>query len=374
MSSAPHAPGQLGAAPHAQQLLAYLGELDVWLAERRSELDALDAQVLAENRQAELDHDMTLSMALWQAAKTRQVALLTAWDSGRVGPAELDKLTTLIWGRLETADSPVAALQSMAVSLPEATRLSDALTAQLQSQLATDPDATALQIRLTALRAQAERLRDQIALDPPAFAVAGRAKLAALEERLADLASKKDRGADISGLLNATESDAARFERDLIVGAARRRQGRELLSRVRAQQAEALRLADQVSALNEQVRAEVQPALDLAVPDVHALGPIPNTAAALSGYSHSLDAITSALGEVRNQLSARLAQADAVRDRWETLKATAAATGRTQDPVLAQYDALLAARLSDRPIVLDAVEQLVSAFAAELGHAAGSNQ
>lgn len=374
MSSAPQAPGRLAAAPNAQQLLTYLSELDAWLADRRLELDALDARVLAEGRQNELDHDMTLAMALWQAAKTRQDALLVTWDSGRVGPTELDKLSTLIWGRLETADSPVAALQSMAVSLPEATRLSDALTAQLQSQLATDADATAIQIRLSALRAQAERIRDQVSMEPPAFATTGLTKLAQLNARITELTAKRDRGADIFGALSAIETDAARYERDLIVGAARRREGREVLAQVRTQHAEATRLADDVADLEKQVRADIHPAPDQESPCLDALGPIPNTLAALTTYSRSLTTFVAELTRFRQGLTQRQAQAAAAQSRFHALKTAATSQGRGDDPVVAQYESLLAARLDDRPIILPAIEQLLAAFAAELNSAPGSSQ
>lgn len=88
MITAPHAPGGIGVAATAPQMLDYLGRLDTWLTERRAELDALDAQVMAEGRAQELTADMSLAMALWQAAKTRQEMLLSTWDSGRVGPQE----------------------------------------------------------------------------------------------------------------------------------------------------------------------------------------------------------------------------------------------------------------------------------------------
>ena len=129
----PAAPGQLGVAPRPADFLDYLGRLDRWLTERRAELDALDEQIISSNRHAELTSDMALAMALWQAAKTRQNLLLATWDSGRVGPQDLERLSALVWGRLDTAGAQVSQVQSMAVSLPEAGRLCDALVAQLRT-------------------------------------------------------------------------------------------------------------------------------------------------------------------------------------------------------------------------------------------------
>jgi len=238
MNSSPQAPGSLGSSATANQMLEYLGQLDTWLAERRAELDTLDGQVIATHRQAELTGDVSLAMALWQAAKARQNLLLATWDSGRVSQQELERLSALIWGRLDTATSQVASLQSMAVSLPEAGRLCDALVAQLRTRLDTDPNATALQMRLADLRAQAERIRDQLTLEPPALAPTGQAKLASISNRITELTQKQARGGDITGLLSALEIDAAKLERDLIVGGARRREGRDLLTKVRQERTE----------------------------------------------------------------------------------------------------------------------------------------
>ncbi len=175
-TSAPAAPGQLGVAATVQQLMTYLGELDAWLSQRRDELSALDAQIIDSGRQAELTSDMALALALWQAAKTRQNLLLSTWDSGRVGQQERERLSALIWGRLDTANAGLAQLQSMSVSLPEAGRLCDALVAQLRTRLNTDPTAGQQQIRLRDLRAQLERIRDQVKLEPPTLAPGARSE------------------------------------------------------------------------------------------------------------------------------------------------------------------------------------------------------
>ncbi len=180
---------------------------------------------------------MTLALALWQAAKTRQNLLLATWDSGRVGQQELERLSALIWGRLDTQASSVDQLRSMAVSLPEAGRLCDALVAQLRTRLNTDPTAEQQQIRLRDLRAQLERIRDQVKLEPPTLVPAASAKLATLAARTDDLGDKRTRGGDIGGMLGALEIDAARLERDLIVGAAAP-EARDLLARAREQLAE----------------------------------------------------------------------------------------------------------------------------------------
>ena len=81
---------------------------------------------------AEVTDDITLSMVLWKAASDRYEQLKSVWDSGRVGPAERERLATLIWGRLDATNLHASGLS---MSLPEACRLSDALAAQLRVRL-----------------------------------------------------------------------------------------------------------------------------------------------------------------------------------------------------------------------------------------------
>ncbi|MBN9106352.1 MAG: hypothetical protein J0I14_15285 [Propionibacteriaceae bacterium] len=362
-ASSPAAPGQLGVAATPQQLLDYLGRLDAWLAERRAELDALDAQILATGRQSELTGDMSLAMALWQAAKTRQGLLLATWDSGRVGQQELEKLSSLIWGRLDAAGGT---LPSAGVSLPEAGRLCDALVAQLRARLNTDPNATAIQIRLRDLRAQAERIRDQLKLEPPALAPLGQARLDTIVARTADIAAKQSRGGDVLGLLGALEADAAKLERDLIVGAARRREGRDLLTRAREENAELAAQEHAVSALLGQVAAAIWPVPAVAMPDLGRLGPMPNTAAALTGYLAEVDRVEAEFGAAQAVLSRSVADRDAAASGLAALQARAAAAGLAGDPTLTALGRLASERLTAAPVVLPVVQHLLTAYAAQL--------
>lgn len=362
-TASPAAPGQLGVAATPQQLLDYLGRLDAWLAERRAELDALDAQILATGRQAELTGDMSLAMALWQAAKTRQGLLLATWDSGRVAQQELAKLSSLIWGRLDAAGGT---LPSAGVSLPEAGRLCDALVAQLRARLNTDPNATAIQIRLRDLRAQAERIRDQLKLEPPALAPLGQARLDAITTRAAEIAAKQSRGGDVVGLLGALETDAAKLERDLIVGAARRREGRDLLTRAREEHAELTAQAHAVSALLGQVSAAVWPTPAAAIPDLGRLGPMPNTASALTGYLAEVDRIQAELGAAQAALTRGLADRDAAASGLAALQARSTAAGFAADATLADLGRLASDRLAATPVVLPVLQHLLAAYAAQL--------
>ncbi|MGL4832439.1 MAG: hypothetical protein ACRCWS_07715, partial [Propionibacteriaceae bacterium] len=100
--TAPLAPGALGEAVDPHALVSYLEQLTTWVDTRRRELDELDLASQSSPMQHQLTGDVMLSMALWQAVKSRKEQLLTVWDSGRVGIAERERLSTLIWGRLDT--------------------------------------------------------------------------------------------------------------------------------------------------------------------------------------------------------------------------------------------------------------------------------
>lgn len=365
-TTSPAAPGQLGVGASPSELMDYLGRLDEWLSVRRSELDALDEQIVAAGRQAELTADLALALALWQAAKTRQNLLLATWDSGRVGAQELERLSALIWGRLDTGSSQVAQLQSMSVSLPEAGRLCDALVAQLRTRLNTDPNAEQQQIRLRDLRAQLERIRDQAALEPPALAPAAQARLAALAARHADLVAKLARGGDIAGLLGTLEIDAAHLERDLIVGAAQRREGRDLLVKAREELAGAQAREQAVRTLAAQATAAVWPAPAAVIPSTAGLGPVPNTRTALVGYVDGLNRLDAQLAEVQATLATALGDRDAASAQLAALRTKAAALGQSGQPPVRDLDALVAASLAATPVVVPVVRQLLAAYAAQL--------
>ena len=301
-ASAPIAPGRLGTPLGVAEAVAYLEALGRWIDERRRELDTLDEAILASPQSQSLTKDMVLSLSLWQAVKARHDVLLVTWDSGRVGARELERLAALIWGRLDdTVPGPDAtapgggALGGLAVSLPEACRLSDALAGQLRSRLALDPAADQAAGRLRQLRAQLERLRDQVALEPSTRQPELRAAVDDLAARTSALVEKVERGGDVGGLLGPLEVTAATMERDLIVENTRRRQNRDKLERAR-DLLEALRQRQQ--ALSELVATTVRtvtPAPKYAVPNLDALGPVPNRASELDAYLAKLTQVSTAM-------------------------------------------------------------------------------
>jgi len=363
--TAPAAPGRLGEPVQPQAMVGYLSELDAWAAARRSELAALDAEILS-RRLSALTPDMQLSLALWQAVKSRHDLLLVTWDSGRVGPAECARLSSLIWGRLDTGTSASAQLSGTAVSLPEACRLSDALVAQLRQKLNLDPNAEQLARRLRDLRAQLERIREQLRLEPPSSREAATAQVGQFATRIADLEGKRERGGDIGGLLGPLEIDAARYERDLIVGGARRRENRDALARARE-------LTDQLTAREQALRqlvantvAAVSPAPKYAVPDVAALGPVPNTRAAIDAHLARMDQVGRAMQVVQDAYSGALAERDAQLALAAALRVKAEALGHGRDPDLVALIDAADRLLRRRPAPIAVVRQLLPAAQAML--------
>jgi len=372
-ASAPIAPGRLGTPLGVAEAVAYLEALGRWIDERRRELDTLDEAILASPQSQSLTKDMVLSLSLWQAVKARHDVLLVTWDSGRVGARELERLAALIWGRLDdTVPGPDAtapgggALGGLAVSLPEACRLSDALAGQLRSRLALDPAADQAAGRLRQLRAQLERLRDQVALEPSTRQPELRAAVDDLAARTSALVEKVERGGDVGGLLGPLEVTAATMERDLIVENTRRRQNRDKLERAR-DLLEALRQRQQ--ALSELVATTVRtvtPAPKYAVPNLDALGPLPNRASELDAYLAKLTQVSTAMQVVQTSYGRALDAHTAMRAELESLRARAAATAAREDAGLRSLADVAQAFLDRSPAPVAVVRHLLDAYGTAL--------
>jgi hypothetical protein len=331
VTTAPAPPGTIGRPVPAKELLNYLDALGDWRDRRRAELDELDQAALQSPDADALSGDVVLSMAVWKAVSDRYELLLMTWDSGRVGPTESERLSTLIWGGLDTGAG------SLAVSLPEACSLSDALAASLRARLALDPGDADLAARLRQLRAQVERIRDLVDREPAGTRDSSIATLNELDRRVADLAERVKRGADVGGLLGPLELDAARNERDLIVGGANRRERAADVARARAVRTELDALGQAVRALADRCIAAVTPAPRLAVPDVTALGPVPNTASELESYLTRLDAVRRALGQAQSAYGSALERRDELAARLDAYQVKATSTGRASEDLAELY-------------------------------------
>jgi hypothetical protein len=364
--TAPDAPARMGEPVEPTAMLRYLEALGAWRDARRQELDELDRLALASPDSAALAPDVTLAMALWQAVAVRYGELEKVWDSGRVGIVERQRLSALVWGRLDAAGTGA----SLAVSLPEACRLSDALAAQLRLRLSLDPVGLDLAAHLRAMRAALERLRDLVSAEPAGpVRDGGAARLGRLERRLTELTGKAQRGADVGGLVGPWETDAAVAERDLIVAAATRRDAERNRARAEARRADLIAQAEAVARTADICVGRVRPAPTLGIPRVEALGPVPSDPAAVDAYLTRLDAVGRALAHAEEAYSAPLAEVDRLRALLDLYRAKAEGTGLTARLEVREMYRLAGAVVHDTPTDLPRARTVLAAYQTLLGDA-----
>lgn len=371
---APTPPGRLGEPVDPDQMLRYLTQLSDWCTGRRDELDQLDRAVMASPHRDTLTRDVMLSLALWQAVRDRRDLLMASWDSGRVGPRERKRLAALVWGRLDATLDPALLARavepgssgpgSLAVSLPEACRLSDALAGQLRTQLQLDPHTSANRARLRDLRAQLERLRDQVLLEPAGSRLAVAQTVAELSERVERIDAKAGRGGDVGGLLGPAEIEAARLERDLIVQGAQRRQASGLVDRATELRDDLESREGALHHLVERCLARVTPSPKYAVPDVAALGAVPTTRPEAEAYLRRLDQVSRAMQVVQHSYSNALAEPERLTAQLDTEVGQARSHACEDDPDLAGLEATARDLLQRRPCPAQVVSELVDGYRA----------
>jgi len=357
-TTAPVAPGRMGSALELQAAQVYLDELGRWRDARRRELDELDRAALQSPTGSSVTGDLLLSMALWKAVSDRYDLLAATWNSGRVGITERMRMSTLIWGRLDAATA-----SGLSVSLPEAGRLSDALLSQLRVKLGLDPSGIEITERIRQLRAQMERIRDQIDLEP---AGAGQQQAALEQSRLArrlkELAEKAGRGGDVGGSLGPLEIEAATFERDLIVSGARRRDAAALVQRAREQRADLEAREVALRSIVDDCVRRVDPAPRYAVPETAALGPVPNTLGELESYLRRLDQVSRAMTIAQTAYAKALHDHEELDSRLEAYRAKAVAKGVAEVPDVARTYDLARSVLDQRPSRTVLAEQLLTVY------------
>ncbi|MFB9763214.1 hypothetical protein ACFFOS_02345 [Nocardioides kongjuensis] len=358
-TTAPVAPGKLGDALEPAAIQTYLGELDTWLRVRRSELDELDRAALAVGRGGELAGDMSLALALWKATSDRYQLVFATWDGGRVLQQERERISALIWGRLDGATELPGGL---AVSLPEAGRLCDALTGQLRSRLALVPGADEQAARIRELRAQLERIRDQVGLEPALTRDAAVNRLAELMSRLEGITAKAERGGDAGGMLGPLEVEATTFERDLIVGNARRRDARDQVISARELRTDLEAREAALQKLAETCVATVDPAPRYAVPDVDLLGPVPVTPDAIGPYLERLDRVSQALEVAQHAYAAALDEHTQLVALLDAYVAKARASAVADHPDLVASEKSARDLLERRPTPMAVAKQLVTTY------------
>lgn len=358
---APSAPGGLAQRPTPAKVLAYLGDLDAWVVGRRAELDDIDAAALTSPRHDEVSGDVVLSMALWKSVADRRDQLDTAFAGGRVDAGDLDRIAVLIWGRLDTA---AAAAAGVAVSVPEACRLSDALAGALRARLGLAPAVEESARRVRSLKAQLDRLRDQVALEPPTTRASAQRQLDALTARVTDVALRLERGGDVGGLLGPLENDGARTERDLIVGGVRRRETRDQFAALERLRADLVVRESHIGALADEAVATVVPAPRNAVPDVSLLGAAPTEPGAFAAYGQRLARVGQAMDIAEQRYAAALAARSAVAARLAAARVKAEALGVADHPDVLRAGQQAQETVDRRPTPVAVAEHLVAAYLA----------
>lgn len=326
---APDAPGRLGVAIDARDLLTYLGALGSWLDARRAELDRIDAAAQSATTPDAFTSDVVLALTLWQAARTRADDLGKVWDSGRADAVGRERMSQLIWGRLDSGSG------GELVSLVEATKLCDAIVGQLRTRLSFDPHTADQADRLRGVRAELVRCEDLVTSGTSGTSnTAATQRIETLRGRLDRLTAEAARGADISGPLAELETETARAERDLIVAAARARE----LRRDRAHATEQLAMLEsREPALRElaaRCRREIASPPKLAVPDVSRLGAVPEGPDELAAFSARLATVERALRAVEDAYATPLRERAELRYRLEQLRGRADTNGRSHSPTV----------------------------------------
>lgn len=353
---APQAPGAMGEDVDPERLLTYLTDLGTWRDRRKVELDELDEACLRSPDRDALTPDVMLSMTLWQAVAGRHDLLVATWDSGRVLEPERRRLTTLIWGRLDQRGGQGSAL---AVSLPEACRLSDTLAGSLRARLRLDGAEPDVSARVRDLRAAVERIRDLVAAIPAKNRASAEQVLIGLDRRLVDVADRAKRGADVGGLLPALEQESARTERDLIVAASQRAKAKHDLTTARQRRDELAARGDALQRLAARTVGAVTPAPTLAVPDVNALGE--PTGSDVDAYLQRLDRVEAALETVHRAYSAALEKREEFAGQIRAYASKAAAlTGDAADDA-AELSRRAEETLQRTPVDIDRLAALAAA-------------
>ncbi len=380
LAAPPTAPGSLTAPPRSAAVLEFLDALRRWRDDLNGALNALDRRAQVASTPDTFTADLELAMSLWESINQRTDDLVKAWDSGRVGPAELATIAELTWGRL-----PDPLGNPSAFSLPEATTLASALEARLAARLDADTIAgSGAADRIGPLRETLARARDLAeTLGTAPDHLPGEAdRLAAdLDNALAGSSGPTALGAAIGRIADAAEV----LERDLIKEASRRSTAQasaaELAARLTALGPVEARVRE-VAAL---CRDKIAGAPRLGVPEVSRLGPVPGVPAgshdsaawatahaALAAYRSRLDQVTAALAEAERRFTAPLTERAELRGLAEAYQARASAAGLAEDSQLYKgFDALRAV-LWHAPCDLAAARPLVESYVDAVQHAVGA--
>lgn len=356
---APPPPAEPGLPAPDEATDRYLSELARWRLRREHELRALDELTRSHGERQALEADLTSSMTLFHAIAQRHDLLLATWADVQGGEGEREWVAQLIWGVLELPDGDADAL---AVSMPDALRLSDALAGSLRVRVDADGEATA-QDRLAGLDAGLERVRGVLAEQDGS---AGEEVAEALEDAAGQVEALH--GQDEPGLaeIGAAESHLVAVERELIVSAASHAHARADREQAEAERAHLVARGEAVRSLAQRVLDDVRPAPRLGIPDVTALGEVPEDEGALETYVNNLERVGRALEQAHATYAAALAEYADLADRAERLAKTLAGCGAPTSVDLAGMLTAAKESLHTRPADVQRASALIAAQEAYL--------
>lgn len=372
-AAAPQPPAEPGLLPGDETTDRYLSDLARWRLRREHELRALDEITRTHPDREALNADVTSSMTLFHAIAQRHDLLLTTWEDVRGGDGEREWVAQLVWGVLEMPDGDAEAL---ALPLPDALRLSDALAGSLRARVGTDDESTPTQL-LAGLDEQLARVRGTLAERGEApEELAGR-----LEEISDDVGDLRDAdgagtggsgtgGSDADGQALAEvgeiQSRLAAVERDAIVSAVSDAHEHADREQALAERAHLVARGEAVRSLAQRVLNDLRPAPRLGIPDVTALGEVPEEGEALDAYVSNLERVGRSLDQAHGTYSAALANYADLADRAERLAQTLAGCGAPTSVDLAGMLTAAKESLHTRPADIQRASALIAAQEAYL--------
>ena len=357
---APPPPAGPGMTPEDGVIEHYLSELARWRLHREHELRALDALVRTHADRDQLNEDITLAMTLWHAIAQRHDLLLATWQQTKQGHGEREWISTLIWGLLEM---PAGDAHALALGLPDALRFSDALAASLRARVNGGEDDLPADKRLEAALLELARARAHVQ-DRGAPRAGVEAELDEVEQALE---SVDPEDGDAIGRLGALESRIARVERDLVVAGAAEAHERADIDHAVAEQQELVARGEAVRALAERVLNTVHPAPRLGIPDVTALGDVPDDDNDLATYMANLERVARALDQAHTTYAGALAEYADLADRAQRLASTLAGCGAPTSVDLAGMLTATKESLHNLPADVQRAAALIAAQEAYLG-------
>ncbi|NLJ54548.1 MAG: hypothetical protein GX344_10525 [Intrasporangiaceae bacterium] len=325
--TAPPPPAGPGESPEVGAINRYVSEIARWRLHRAHELQAIDEVTRTHDDRDSLTAEITAAMTLFHAIAQRHDLLLATWDDGNDptvkgnGDQAREWVSQLVWGVLELPDGDA---QALAMPLPDGLRLSDSMVASLRTRIGMDQGDVSLKERLRSLEAEVERVRG--ALEEGAGSEEGLdERLDVVSDQLAALGERDDN--TVLSELGDVGLEVAAVDRAIVVGRVSQAHERADREQAMAEYEHLVARGQAVRSLAEQALTRINPAPRLGVPDVTALGEVPEGDDDLATYVGNLERIGRALDQAHSVYAAALAAYADLADRAERLARTLAGCG-----------------------------------------------